>query len=136
MERYGADLVVGSKRHPRSEVRYPWTRKLLSLGYRLVIKSLFRLSVKDTQVGLKLIRRPVLEKALPLMEVTRYAFDLELMTIAKRHGFRIIEAPIVLDFQKPFARLGLKDIYVIFVNTLSIFRRLRKRAYDGDLNVD
>ncbi len=129
MKRYGADMVVGSKRHPRSKISYPWNRKMLSLAYRLVIKLLFSLSVKDTQVGLKVVKREILEKALPVMEVERYAFDLELMVIANKHGYRIIEAPITLDFRKPFARVGMKDIYTIFLNTLSVFYRLRTKRY-------
>jgi glycosyltransferase involved in cell wall biosynthesis len=131
MKKKNADMVTGSKRHPKSVVTYPWTRKMLSMAYRTVIKGMFNLSVKDTQVGLKLIRRELLEKAFPLMEIERYAFDLELMVISKRHGYRIVEAPITLDFQKPFARIKIKDIYTIFINTLSVFRRLRTRRYDG-----
>jgi dolichol-phosphate mannosyltransferase len=129
MHKYHADMVVGSKRHPHSRVSYPWTRKMLSLAYRLVIKALFNLSVKDTQVGLKLIKREILERTLPVMEVNRYAFDLELMVIANSLGYRIVEAPITLDFRKPFARIGAGDIYVIFMNTLSVFYRLRTKRY-------
>jgi len=134
MKKYQADMVVGSKRHPRSRVSYPWTRKMLSLAYRLVIKMLFNLSVKDTQVGLKLMKREILERALPVMEVERYAFDLELMVIANRYGYRIVEAPIMLDFRKPFAKIGARDIYTIFMNTLSVFYRLRTKRYDGVRN--
>lgn len=132
MKKYHADMVVGSKRHPRSRVTYPWTRKMLSISYRLVIKALFNLSVKDTQVGLKLIKREILERALPVMEVNRYAFDLELMVIANRFGYRIAEAPITLDFRKQFARMGAMDIYVIFMNTLSVFYRLKTKRYEAD----
>ncbi len=131
MKRKNADMVAGSKRHPRSRVTYPWTRKLLSLAYRLVVKAMFNLSVKDTQVGLKLMKRELLERALPFMEVDRYAFDLELMVISNRNGYRIVEAPITLDFRKPFARIGVRDIYTIFLNTLSVFYRLRTKKYEG-----
>ena len=76
------------------------------------------------------MRRGILEKAFPVMEVTRYAFDLELMVIAHKHGYRIMEAPVTLDFQKPFARIGVRDIYTIFLNTMSILYRLRTKRYD------
>ena len=132
MRKYKADMIVGSKRHPRSEVLYPWTRKVLSLGYRMVIKLLFNLSVKDTQVGLKLMKREMLEKALYVMEVERYAFDLELMVIANKRGYMIVEAPITLYPKKPFGRIGAGDIYNIFINTLSVLYRLRTKRYDGE----
>jgi glycosyltransferase involved in cell wall biosynthesis len=125
-----AEMVAGSKRHPRSQVSYPWTRKMFSLAYRVVIKFLFNLSVKDTQVGLKLIKREILDMALPVMEVERYAFDLELMVIANKFKFKIVEAPVILDSRKPFARIRIKDIYVIFMNTLSVFYGLRTKRYD------
>jgi len=134
MHKYHADMIVGSKRHPRSRVTYPWTRKMLSMAYRVVIKMLFNLSVKDTQVGLKLIKSEILERAFPVMEVNRYAFDLELMVIANSFGYRIVEAPIKLDFRKPFARIGARDIYLIFINTLSVFYRLRTKSYEVPRN--
>jgi len=124
MKKYRADMVVGSKRHPRSRVTYPWSRKMLSLAYRLVIKMLFNLSVKDTQVGLKLMKREILERALPVMEVERYAFDLELMVIANRYGYRIVEAPILLDFKFRFGKIRSDDIFKIFLDTFSIFYRI------------
>jgi len=129
MRRYKADMVVGSKRHPRSRVSYPWTRKMLSLAYRLVIKTLFRLSVKDTQVGLKLMRREILERALPIMEIERYAFDLELMVIANRYGYRIVEAPILLDFKFRFGKIKIDDIFKIFLDTIAIFYRIHTYKY-------
>jgi len=132
MDIHNADMVTGSKIHPDSDVEYPPVRSFLSGAYRLLIKTLFNIPVRDTQVGLKLMRRGILEKAFPVMEVTRYAYDLELMVIAHRHGYKIVEAPVKLDFQKPFARIGFRDIYTIFLNTMSILYRLKTKRYNDD----
>ena len=52
LEWYGADIMVGSKRHPASKVNYPTIRKIYSLGYYLFVKTLLGVGVKDTQAGL------------------------------------------------------------------------------------
>src|SRR4030067_1129508 len=56
-----ADIVVGSKRHALSQVEYGPRRRLYSWGYQQLIRMLFNLNVTDTQVGLKMFRRIVLE---------------------------------------------------------------------------
>ena len=61
----GADIVIGSKRHPDSSVEYPWHRRAYSWLYQQLIRALFHLNVRDTQVGIKLFRREALEAVLP-----------------------------------------------------------------------
>ena len=62
MEWYNADIIVGSKRHPASQVNYVASRKLLSEGYYFVVKFLFGIKVRDTQAGIKIFKKKVLEK--------------------------------------------------------------------------
>ena len=59
-----ADAVIGSKMHPDSTVDYPMIRRIYSLGYFWLVKMLFGLPVRDTQTGLKLVRRDLLLAAL------------------------------------------------------------------------
>src|SRR5437868_7304616 len=62
MESFDCDAVVGSKRHPMSNVQYPMLRRFQSLMYQVLVRTLFRIKVRDTQTGLKLFRRHVLEE--------------------------------------------------------------------------
>jgi len=94
-----ADMVVGSKRHPFSRIEYPFIRRFLSRGFQILSKIILGISLRDTQSGLKLFKRDVLEVILPLVLVKRWAFDLELCFLAQKHGFRTVEAPISIDFQ-------------------------------------
>ncbi|HEX6347810.1 MAG TPA: glycosyltransferase [Candidatus Dormibacteraeota bacterium] len=125
------DIVVGSKRHPESRVQYPRMRRLESWIYQLLIRLLFRLNVRDTQTGLKLLRREVLLDVLPRLAVKRFAFDLELLVVAQRLGYRkIAEAPVVLEFQFSSTIDG-RSIYQIMWDTAAIFyRRYLLRYYD------
>ena len=52
MEWNNADMILGSKLHPESQVNYPIFRKILSWGYRILTHILFGYNIKDTQVGL------------------------------------------------------------------------------------
>lgn len=123
-----ADVVIGSKRHPLSKVNFPLSRRILSQGYSLLTKLMFNLNVADTQVGIKLFQREVLEHVFPKVLVKRYAFDLELLVNAARSGYRIAEAPIELNFHYS-SGIDFKGIWRIFLDTLAVFYRMRILHY-------
>ncbi len=118
-----ADIIVGSKRHPLSQVRYPLIRKIMSKTYQIIIKVLFDLNISDTQVGLKVFRREVLENVFPRIVVKNFAFDLELLVVAKSLGYqRKYEAPIILNYNFS-STINIIAIKKIMVDTLAIFYR-------------
>lgn len=137
-EWYKADVMVGSKRHPVSKVDYPWQRRILSIGYQIMVRLMFGLKVRDTQVGLKVFRREVLEKVLPRLLVKAYAFDIEMLSVANYLGFkRIYEAPveIKLDFGGGSVLTSQKFIRTVsymLLDTLAVFYRLRILGYYND----
>lgn len=130
---YNADIVIGSKRHPVSKVNYPWYRKILSFVYQLLIRLLFGLTIRDSQVGLKLFRREVLEDVLPRLLVKRFAFDIEMLAVAHHLGYRrIYEAPVELDFSGVSTITSThfwKAIWNVFWDTLAVFYRLHILGY-------
>jgi len=134
MEWYKADVMVGSKRHPASQIDYPSGRKVISFFYQFFVRIFTGLNVKDTQAGLKIYRRKVLEDIFPRLLVKRYAFDLEMLTVARRLGYkRIFEAPIKLkyNFKDLTHASTLDSLKKSLVDTLAIIYRLRiKRYYD------
>lgn len=129
-EREQLDFAIGSKRHPDSDVQYPRSRRVASWFYQQLVRVLFRLDVRDTQVGLKVFRRDVAEQVLPLLLVKRFAFDLELLAVSRAVGFsRIRELPIRLDYR--FTGSGVRSGAVLraLVDTAAIFYRLRVLRY-------
>ena len=129
MERSEADVVIGSKKHPESKViDYPQNRRILSLSYHLIIRTLFRLNVKDTQVGLKLFKREVLEEIMPTIMVKRYAFDIELLANAIGRGYRIVDAPVELTFNND-SRIDWEAIWHMFVDTMAVAYRMHILDY-------
>lgn len=128
-ESFDCDAVVGSKRHPMSRVHYPFFRRLQSSIYQLLIRVLFGLKLRDTQTGLKLFRRQLLADVLPLLAVKRFAFDLELLVVARALGYRkVMEAPVDLDY-KFESTVDPRAVWRILWDTAAIFYRLRIMRY-------
>lgn len=137
LEWSGADIVVGSKRHPHSRVNYPWHRRFISRVLQMLTRFFFGLNVSDTQVGLKIFRRQVLEAVMPRLVVKRYAFDLEILSVAYRLGFRkMIEGPVELKYTLgALTRAStLRDIVRFFVDFAAIFYRMKIRHYYDSIN--
>ncbi len=137
LEWYNADIIVASKRHPASQVKYPFDRKIISFMAKIFSKVLLGINVNDTQAGLKIFRKNVLKKVLPRLLVKRYAFDLEMLAVANHLGFtKIFEAPIKLnyDFKSLTHASGLKIIYKSLIDALAVFYRLRILHYYDDKN--
>lgn len=139
-EWYDADIIIGSKRHPVSKVNYPWQRRILSMGYQLLVFILFGLRVRDTQVGMKFFKREVLEKVLPRLLVKRFAFDVEMLAVANYLGFkRIYEAPIDINLKFGVAstitsQRFIKTVIGMLMDTLAVFYRLNILDYYSDSN--
>lgn len=135
MEWYNADIIVGSKRHPVSKVNYPFFRRILSIGYHLGIKILFNLPLTDTQSGIKIFKREVLEKALPRLIVKKYAMDIEMLAVARSLGFkRIFEAPIEVTFDRKTSAISWKVVFKMAWDSLAVFYRLKIMHYYDDNN--
>jgi len=126
MEWYNADVIVGSKRHQVSQVNYSLQRKILSVGYYTLVKILFGIKVTDTQAGIKVYRKNVLEKILPRLLEKKFTGDLEMLVVAEKLGFtRIYEAPIKLNYQLGAlsSAATIKSIGQIMIDTLAVFYR-------------
>lgn len=135
LEWYNADIIVGSKRHPASQVKYPLNRKILSFFAWIFARYLLGINVHDTQAGLKIFKRKVLQKVLPRLLVKNYAIDLEVLAVANYLGFnKIFEAPIKLSYD--FS--SLTGSYKVILNTLrdamAIFYRLKILNFYDDKN--
>lgn len=96
LEREGYDMAIGSRAVPGSEVELPqvWYRalagKLFGVGTRLLCVR----GVHDTQCGFKVMKREVAQRVFPRVTSTTAIFDIELLVVATREGYRIAELPV------------------------------------------
>lgn len=136
MRWYNADIIIGSKRHKASKVVYPRKRRILSFFVQTATRFIFGINVSDTQTGLKVFKRKVLEEVLPRLVVKRWAFDLEILTVANRIGFsRIYESPVEIKYN--FAStIGLKSIINFSIDYFAIIYRVHFLHYYDDKHQD
>src|SRR3954452_21213263 len=124
--RNGLDFAIGSKRHPESVVEYPRSRRIASWCYQQLNRVLFRLDVRDTQVGLKVFHRRVVDDVFPLLLVKQFAFDLELLAVSAALGYgRIEELPVRLEYRFTGSALGSRAVVRALLDTAAVFYRLR-----------
>jgi glycosyltransferase involved in cell wall biosynthesis len=117
-----ADLVIATKWHPDSIVSIPTTRRILSHSFNVLVRILTGANLKDTQAGLKVMKKSVFENIFPRLCVKRYAFDVELLAVAKLFGLKVAEMPVKINMDASF---NLRDICRMLVDLLGITYRLR-----------
>lgn len=132
---YDSDVIVGSIRHSASKViGYPLKRKIFSIGYHLLTRYLFGLRITDSQRGVKIFKREVLEKVLPRLLVERFAFDIEILAVVYRLGFKKIhDGPVEMDARRfRYSSITTTTVASMFIDTLAVFYRLNiLRYYDS-----
>lgn len=132
-----SDIVIGSKRHSNSQLSYPRERRILSAGYFFFVKMLFGLPINDTQTGLKLFKAHVLKEVFKEFISREFAFDLELLVTAHRFGFKIAEAPVCINSQRGYNRIGISTVYKMCIDTFWIYLRFvrnRTKKFASKLN--
>jgi len=127
-----ADIVIGSKLHKDSKLNYPLKRKIMSYGYYMMLHILFHLDLKDTQTGVKLFRAAAIHPIAESLTTSGYAFDIEILARANQMGCRILEMPVQLEYRRGMengtARIRIKDVCSMFLDTLKIFWEIRIRG--------
>ncbi len=93
----GADLVVGSRAVAGAyvQVRQPRYREILGNMGNVLIRTVLGLwSFPDTQCGFKAMRADVADAVASRMVVNRFGFDFELIILAKKMGFSVVQMPV------------------------------------------
>ena len=92
----GYDIVIGSRRTKGAviAVKQPWIRDFLGGIFRLIVHMIVPLGVKDSQAGFKAFSARAAEAIFPQQTIARWAFDVEILVIARKMGFKIKEVPI------------------------------------------
>ena len=90
------DLVIASKRDPSSVDRRPPIRRIATLVFNLMLRTILGSRVSDTH-GMKAFRRSLVEDMAPKVVSRKDLFDTELVVRAERAGYRIEEVPVVVE---------------------------------------
>jgi glycosyltransferase involved in cell wall biosynthesis len=117
------DGVIASRRLPASfsPCRRPGRRSLASAGFAWGVRRLFDLPYADTQCGAKVVHRRVAERAVPLMSSRDFLFDVDLLLVARRLGFQVVETPTVWIDQRGSKLRAGRDAWRMLASALRLW---------------
>jgi dolichyl-phosphate beta-glucosyltransferase len=91
----GADIAIGSRAAKDAEViDSPYSRALMGRTWNALVRLVTRLSLHDTQCGFKGFQAPVARMLFENARINGFAFDVEILVLARRRGLRIAEVPV------------------------------------------
>lgn len=122
----GAQVAVGSRLRAGEEVscERQWHRALAGRLFAAFAHWMVPVPVRDTQCGFKMFRRDIARHLFSLSQEQGYLFDLELLTLAVRYDYRIVEVPVNWN-EIPGSKLSMTREWK---NILAGLWRIRKRA--------
>lgn len=126
------DIAIGS-REARGAVRYnePSYRHWGGRGINFLIQALILPGLNDTQCGFKCFRAEVAEDLFKRQTLHGWSFDIELLYIARRHGYRIVEIPIHWYHFSDSKVNALRDALRMISDIFRIHANARQGVYDA-----
>ena len=123
----GADVVIASRTAPGSRVEGapPAGRDLMSRLFNLAVQTIALPGLSDTQCGFKGFTAKAAAAIFSAAESDRFGFDVEALYLARKHGFTIVELPVVCRYHGGSSVNRLSDGVRMFADVLAI--RLRHR---------
>lgn len=124
----GADVVIGSRGLPASDVRIRQHPVRESMGrlFNVLVRALLREQAMDTQCGFKVFTGTSAEVLFGRQRLDGFSFDAELLYLARKHRFRVVELPVIW-LNSPKSRVHilfdslamLRDLFRIRLNDLA-----------------
>ncbi len=118
------DCLAASKTHKNSVINRPFSRRCVSKISREMIGLLFQLKGIDTQVGLKVFRREVIQDIVQNMSETGFAFDIEMLVLIRKAGHSIDSAPVYIHQTCETSSVGAVSTVKTFLAVMKMHNRM------------
>ena len=99
----GFDVVIGSRAVPGCDIRVRQARPRQAMGkfFNRLVRLFVMRACPDTQCGFKLFRRKAAIDLFSRLETAGFAFDVEVLLLARKLGYRVAEVPVVWCDSRP-----------------------------------
>lgn len=126
----GVDIAIAS-REASGAIRYnePAMRHFVGRVFNNLVRLIILPGLQDTQCGFKCFTQEAAETLFPLQTVAGWTFDVEILAIAQRLGFKIVEVPIPWYYFGNSKVRVLKDSVKMALDLIHIRRDLDKRKF-------
>ncbi len=90
------DILIGNRQHPQSQItlEQSWLRRRMGQTFNLILRRLALTGVQDTQCGFKAFRRPAAEAIFSRQQLDGFAFDVEVLLLARKLDLNIVDLPV------------------------------------------
>ena len=124
----GADVVIASRTAPGSRVEGapPAGRDVMSKIFNVAVQTLAVPGIGDTQCGFKGFTARAADTIFRAAQSDRFGFDVEALYLARKHGFTIVELPVICRYHGGSSVNRLSDGVRMFTDILAI--RARHKA--------
>jgi dolichyl-phosphate beta-glucosyltransferase len=126
------DVAIGSREgHGARRIGEPLIRHLTGRVFNFAVQHLAVPGIEDTQCGFKMFTAAAVNAIFPFVSVDGWAFDIEVLCIARAKGLRIVEVPIEWHYRRESQVNLLRD----GVGMMKEMLRIRARAARGEYRV-
>lgn len=125
-----APLVLGSRAVEGSDVttHQPFYREMMGRTFNLIIRVLGVRGLHDTQCGFKLLEGDVARRLFAELQIERFAYDVELVWLARQHGYRVVEVGVRWADSSSSKVNPVSDSLRMFWDVLALRLRGRRRG--------
>lgn len=127
-----SDVVIGSRRinGSRLQKHQPWLREILGRGFTYLSQKMLRLDLSDFTCGFKCFSRSAAIKIFSQQKIKRWGFDPEILFLAKKFGYSIVEIPVKWS-NDPKTRVRFpQDVIRSLLDLCRIKYNLSKKVYE------
>lgn len=126
------DLVIGDRGLRESKItkHQAFYKEMLGNIGNVLIKALIISDISDTQCGFKLFSDKFVEKFFPKLKINRWGFDIEILAVANKFGYKIKTAPIVWK-NRGKSNVHLKDYFFTLLELFKIKINLARKIYES-----
>ena len=128
----GADVAIGSRwlDKQRQTIHQPLYRRFFGRCFNWVTRKVMGLPYKDTQCGFKAFKRDAAQVIFRLQTIERWGFDPEILFIARRLGYKVVEVPVTWGHDERSRISYLKDGMKMLEEMAQIRRNSLRGRYD------
>lgn len=127
----GYDVIIGSREvEGAKREKEPLYRHIMGKGFNVIVKIFIIRGINDTQCGFKLLSEKACERLVPMLSASKVtkvrqdaftgAFDVELLFVARKNGFRVAEVPVSWQHFKTNRVNPIKDSLRMFFEVIKI----------------
>jgi dolichyl-phosphate beta-glucosyltransferase len=132
------DIIIASRNLKNSErkIKQPLYRQAMGKIFPLLVNIIALKGFKDTQCGFKLFKTDAAKKIFLLQTFERFSFDIEILFIAKKLGYKIKELPVIWIDQKGSKVNPIKDSLKMLIDLFRIRYNNIKKKYEAEKNAN